>query len=285
MGRVPRDDGGVTFYQSDAGAEGIAAAYDQRLVPWLFEHWAQRLVTMAQPGSSARVMDLACGTGLLARVLLDHLGDGALVHGVDADPSMLVYAARSIRDQRVSWHCADATRIPIETSTLDLVVCNQGLQFFAEPSSVLAEISRTLRPDGRVALAVWGPLAQNPWPKAMSIALGSELGDDARRSAESVCGLGDPDLVRRLITRAGFEVVEAAEISLTATHPDLRDAIDGQLAALPSAGVIDALGVRRRNRIIDAMADSLREWTDADGALAVPSSCVLATAISPPATA
>ncbi len=271
----------MTFYEPDVGAERIATAYDQRLVPWLFQHWADRLVLMAEPGRSAQVVDLACGTGLLVRVLLGRLGDAAHVHGVDADPSMLAYGARRTNDHRATWHQADATRIPIERDAVDLVVCNQGLQFFPDPTTVLGEVSRVLRPAGRLALAVWGPLEHNPWPWAMSLALGDELGDEARRGSESVCGLGDPEQVRRLLAGAGFVDVEAAEIELTATHPDVRDAIDGQLAALPSAQAIDALGQYRRNRIIDNMAHSLLEWTDLDGALAVPSSCVMATATTP----
>jgi hypothetical protein len=75
--------------------------------------------------------------------------------------------------------------------------------------------------------------------------------------------------------------VEATEVHLTATHLDVRDAIDGQLAALPSARAIDALGARRRDRMIDAMAHNLREWTNADGRLDVPSTCVMGTATSP----
>jgi ubiquinone/menaquinone biosynthesis C-methylase UbiE len=271
----------VTFYEADAGAERIAAAYDRRLVPWLFKHWAERLVDMAEPGPSAQVVDLACGTGLLERVLLSRLSDHAHVHGVDADHSMLSYASGSTSDHRVSWHQADATQIPIEASTVDLVVCNQGLQFFPEPLTVLAEISRVLRPGGSLALAVWGPLEHNPWPKAMSLALGDELGEDARRGSESVCSLGDPEDVSRLITIAGFADVEAVEARLTAKHHDVREAVDGQLAALPSAGTIDALGKQTRNRIIEAMVHSLREWTDAEGSLNVPSTCVLATATSP----
>ncbi len=271
----------MTFYEADAGAERIAVAYDQRLVPWLFEHWAQRLVTIAEPAPSAQVLDLACGTGLLVRTLLDRLGDSAHVYGVDADPSMLAYAARTTSDRRVSWHQADATRIPIEASALDVVVCNQGLQFFPEPIAVLAEISRVLRPGGRLALAVWGPLEHNPWPKAMSVALGGVLGNDARRGSESVCGLGDPAQVRRLLIGAGFDDIKADEVRLTATHPDIRDAIDGQLAALPSAAAIDALGPHGRNRIIDTMTHELSGWVGADGALAVPRSCVMATATSP----
>lgn len=272
----------MTFYEPDAGAERIAAAYDQRLVPWLFQRWAERLVALADPAPSAKIVDLACGTGLLTRLLLGRLGEDAEVHGVDADPSMLAYASREVTDDRVSWHRADATRIPKEESALDLVVCNQGLQFFPKPTAVLADIARVLCPGGRVALAVWGPLAHNPWPKAMSVALREALGDDAGRGCETVCGLGDPDHLHRLIAGAGFENVEVGEVHGAVAHPDVRDAIDGQLAALPTAALIDALGPHGRDRIIDAMILSLREWVDADGRLAVPSSSLLATASPPP---
>lgn len=271
----------MTFFEPTSGAVRIAAAYDQRLVPWLFEHWAERLVAIAEPGASARVVDLACGTGLLVRTLLERLGDEALVHGVDADPSMLAYAGRRISDRRALWHEADATRMPFEASSLDVVVCNQGLQFFPEPTTVLTEVSRVLRTGGRLALAVWGPLEHNPWPRAMSHALGQAFGNDERRASESVCGLGNPSQVRQLIVGAGFGDVEATEIRLTATHPDVREAIDGQLAALPTAATIDALGAAARGRVIDGMADDLREWIDVDGGLELPSSCVLASATSP----
>ena len=94
----------MEFYDRDSGAHGIAAAYDEQLVPWLFAHWAEHLVFLASPGRSAKVVDLACGTGLMARSFLDHLGDDGRVYGVDLDEAMLGYAAMTLDDDRVSWH-------------------------------------------------------------------------------------------------------------------------------------------------------------------------------------
>ncbi len=173
----------MTFYRQDDGRHEIAAAYSERLVPWLFTHWADRLIDLARPGGSAEVIDLACGTGLITGALLARLDDGARVHSVDLDPAALAYASAAFSDDRVSWHEADASQLPCESSTADVVVCNQGLQFFPDRPAVSAEVLRVLRPGGRLALAVWGTLAANPWPAAMAAAIGDALGEEARRAS------------------------------------------------------------------------------------------------------
>ncbi len=271
----------MTFYEGDAGLRRIADAYDRRLVPWLFAHWVDRLVGLARPDPSARVIDLACGTGAVTRSVLERLEGSGRIHSVDLDAAMLGYAAAAIDDRRVSWHEADASQLPIEASSIDAVICNQGLQFFPDRAAVLGELARVLRPDGRVAFAVWGRLEDNPWPAAMAAAMGDFLGDEARRGTETVCGLGDPDGVRSLLENAGFGDVVVAEVELTATHPDLHDAIDGQLASVPSAESIEALGPHRRSQLIDTMANHLARFTSPTGALSVPSTSVLATATAP----
>jgi SAM-dependent methyltransferase len=224
---------------------------------------------------------LACGTGLITGALLERLDDRARIDSVDLDPAALAYASAAVSDDRVTWHEADASQLPFESFTADIVVCNQGLQFFPDRPLVLAEVSRVLRPGGRLALAVWGPLAANPWPAAMAAAIGDALGEEARWATESVCGLGDPAEVRRLLVEGGFVDVEITDVELTATHPDIRDAIDGQLAAVPSAASIDALGGDGRRKLIDAMAANLDDYTSSDGGLSVPSTSVLATAVTP----
>lgn len=266
----------MAFYEHASGAHRIAAAYDERLVPWLFLPWVDRLMSIAKPAPSAQVVDLACGTGLIARSALDHLDNDGRVRAVDADASMLAFAAGRTTDPRVSWHDADAAKLPFASSSIDAVICNQGLQFFPDRPAVLAEVSRVLRPGGRLALAVWGRLERNPWPASMAISIGDALGEDARRGGESVCALGDPDEVEGLIGGAGFSGVEVAEVELTAKHTDATEAIDGQLAALPSAAAIDALGPTVRSRLITNMAARLGPWIDGQGALGVPSTSIVA---------
>jgi SAM-dependent methyltransferase len=274
-------DRSMSFYERDSGAARIAVAYDERLVPWLFAHWVDPLLGIAVVQPSDHVVDLACGTGLVTRALVDRLDADGHVHGVDLDEVMLARAATAVNSRQVTWQKADAGDLPLETSTFDLVVCNQGLQFFPDRDVVLAEVRRILRPGGRLALAVWGRLEANPWPAAMAEAIGEFLGDDARAGTESVCGLGDPDRVRSLLTGAGFMDVDVSEMVQTARHSDVRDAIDGQLAAVPFAGSIDALGPQRRRALIEFVANLLADYIAPNGMLQVPSSSVLAAATVP----
>ena len=271
----------MSFYERDSGAARIAAAYDQRLVPWLFAHWADPLLEMAAVQPSNHVVDLACGTGLITRALVRRLDEDGHIYGVDLDPVMLARAAATVNRPQVTWHEADAGHLPLETSTIDVVVCNQGLQFFPDRDVVLAEVRRILRPGGRLALAVWGRLEANPWPAVMAEAVGEFLGDDARAGTESVCALGDSDRVRTVLAGAGFVDIDIAEVEHTAHHRDVQDAIDGQLAAVPFAESIDALGPDRRSELIDTMADHLANYTAPNGALDVASSSVLAVATVP----
>lgn len=271
----------MSFYDHDSGAARIADAYDQRLVPWLFANWADPLVSIAKVQPSDQLVDLACGTGLITRALVERLDSEGHVHGVDLDAAMLARAAASVSSQRVTWHESDAGEMPFATSTIQVVLCNQGLQFFPDRDGVLTEIRRVLSPGGRLAVAVWGRLEVNPWPSAMAEAVGEFLGDEARAGTESVCGLGDTERVFNLLDRAGFVDIEVNEVEQTAHHPDVRDAIDGQFAALPYAATVDALGPDRRGELIETMARLLHDHVAADGALALRSTSVLASATTP----
>jgi ubiquinone/menaquinone biosynthesis C-methylase UbiE len=252
------------------------AAYDRELVPWLFEHWAEPMVDLIAPEASSRIVDVACGSGLIVRHLLGRLGASGRVHGVDFDAAMLAYAADSVDDGRVGWHVSDATHLPFETGSMDRVSCHQGLQFFPERLAALSEVRRVLEPGGRLAVATWGRLEDNPWPAALAGAVGRLLGDDASGGMAVVCDLGDPAELAELLREAGFEKVTADEQQRTVTHRDVRAAVAGQLAALPSGSVIDELADEQRSELVELMCELLSDHTDAAGRLNVTSTCNLA---------
>lgn len=257
-----------------------AVAYDRELVPWLFEHWAEAMVDLVAPRSSSRVVDLACGSGLIVRHLLDRLGDSGRIDGVDLDAGMLAYAATNTPDTRVVWHRADATELPLETGAADRVTCHQGLQFFADPSAALAEVRRVLEPGGRLAVATWGRIDDNPWPAALSAAVARLLGEDVGAGMATVCALGNPAELEALMSDAGFDEIVVHETARVATHPDVRVAAAGQLAALPSGSAIDRLAPEEQGALVDEMCNLLTDHVDAARRLSVPSRCNLAHAIS-----
>lgn len=265
----------------EATPSRAAVAYDRELVPWLFEHWAELLVGLADPAPSASVVDLACGSGLVIRHLLDRLDEGGRITGVDLDPEMLAYAATSIDDSKVSWHESDAARLSFANESVDLVSCHQGLQFFPDRNAVLAEVRRVLRPKGRVAVAVWGCLEDNPWPAALSEAVRALLGDPAGDSMSIVCRLGDPDDLADLLRDANFDDIAIEVRQRTAKHTEAARAVAGQLSALPSGTAIDDLAPLRRTELAAKMRELLSAYTGPGGRLSVPSTCVFATAAKP----
>jgi SAM-dependent methyltransferase len=212
---------------------------------------------------------------------LGRLGNSGTVHGVDIDSAMLAYAAATIEDRRVNWHKSDAVDLPFETSSMDRVSCHQGLQFFPEPLGALAEVRRVLAPGGRLVVATWGRLEDNPWPAALSGAIGRLLGEDAGAGMSVVCELGDPVEVGELVREAGFEEVRVDERARTVSHRDVRAAVAGQLSALPSGSAIDGLGREQRTELLELMCGLLADYIDTAGRLNVPSTCNLACGVSP----
>jgi SAM-dependent methyltransferase len=265
----------------EATPSPAAVAYDRELVPWLFEHWAKLFVDLAAPAPSAGIVDLACGSGLLVRHLVDRLDEYGRITGVDLDPVMLAHAATTIDDSRVSWHESDAARLPFVSESVDLVCCHQGLQFFPDRHAVLTEVRRVLRPKGRVAVAVWGRLEDNPWPAALSDAVRALLGDPAGDSMSIVCRLGDPDDLAGLLRNANFDDVAIEVRARTAKHPNAARAVAGQLSALPSGTAIDDLAPGRRTELSAKMCRLLNGYIGPGGRLSVPSTCVFATATKP----
>jgi ubiquinone/menaquinone biosynthesis C-methylase UbiE len=256
-------------------------AYDRELVPWLFEPWAAPMVDLVAPEPSSRIVDLACGSGLIVRHLLGRLDDSGTVDAVDIDSAMLTYAAATLEDRRVSWHESDAARLPLVDSSVDRVSCHQGLQFFPDRSAALAEVRRVLEPGGRLAVATWGRLGDNPWPNALSRAVGQLLGEDAGAGMSMVCDLGEPVEVSELLREAGFEDVRVETHARTASHRDVRAAAEGQLSALPSGSAIDELSGEQQTELVELMCGLLDDHVDNAGRLSVKSTCNFARGLNP----
>lgn len=105
-----------------------AIAYDREVVPWLFDPWVKTFIDLAAPAKTAGILDLACGSGLIARNVVERLGEDGWICGVDADAAMLGYAATTSDDPRISWHESDAVQALLGDSVRHTmsVVCSLG---------------------------------------------------------------------------------------------------------------------------------------------------------------
>lgn len=147
---------------SDTFVAEVAAAqaYADLFVPAEFQEWAPRVVAAARLGPGDRVLDLACGTGVLARESMRAVAPGGRVSGLDLDRGMLAVAARE--SHAVAWCRASAQSLPYRNDSFDAVVSQFGVMFFPDRRGALREMWRVLVPGGRAAIAVWDTLERTP---------------------------------------------------------------------------------------------------------------------------
>ena len=135
----------------------VAHAYDDVLVPILFEPWANALIDSYRPWEGRRVLDLATGTGIVSRLLAKEVGQSGSVLGTDLNAEMLTLAASSIASELSNSHFIEcpAENLECADKSFDYVICQQGFQFFSDKIASAKEIRRVLRDDGTVVVSVW----------------------------------------------------------------------------------------------------------------------------------
>ena len=134
--------------------------YEALFVPALFDVWARHLIEGAGVQEGAHVLDVACGTGVLARRALAKVGADGRVVGADPAPGMLA-AAREI-EPAIDWVLCSAESLNAEDEAFDCVMSQFGMMFFSDRNKAAEEMARVLKPDGQLAIAVWRSVEHNP---------------------------------------------------------------------------------------------------------------------------
>jgi SAM-dependent methyltransferase len=213
-----------------------ATNYEEAVVPALIREWAPRVVAAAGIRPGDRVLDVACGTGVLSRVVAEAVGSAGSVTGLDFDPGMLTMAARAAPG--ISWHRGVAEELPFGDATFDAVVSQFGLMFFEDRSRALREMWRVLRPGGRMAVAVWASLEETP-AYAVEVELVERMaGPAAANVLRSPFVLGDRALLERTFADAEIPLGSLTTHAGTGHFPSIRAMVDTDLSGwLPITGV------------------------------------------------
>jgi SAM-dependent methyltransferase len=249
-----------------------AEAYEAFLVPSIFEPWARSVLSAHRPAPGSTVLDVACGTGIGARLAAGLVGRTGRVVGVDADDAMLSVARKTAGGREgapIEWRQANALALPFPESAFDHVLCFEGVQFFPDRPAALREIRRVLRPGGTYVGTVWGPLERNPAYEALAEALRHYVSAEAGRLPPFA--LTDADAIRTLVGAAGFGEVSVRVETLTFTAPSAETLVDWVAAGGPTIRHnLALLADDRRREFSERVAARLAPYRTGSG-LSLPS--------------
>src|SRR5262245_19708197 len=221
----------------------FAESYEHFMVPSLFGPWASHLIQRASPQPGERVLDIACGTGIVARNVVPRVGSKGIVVGLDANPDMIRMARASAEQNHlaIEWHTGPAEQLPFFDENFDLILCQFGLMFFRHRHAALTEMHRVLKTGGRVTLSVWQAIDHHPFYQAIHDVTQQHFG---KSSVQAVFSLGDVDELRKLFTDSGFRhiTIESASITARFSQPEefLAWELDVDTAKTPGLQNLDA---------------------------------------------
>lgn len=260
-----------------------AELYEQRLVPAMFEPFARDLIHSCNIRGSDRILDVACGTGIVSRLAIDYV-DVSLgkVVGLDINAAMLNVARHCSHGKDIDWKEGSATSLPFPNEFFDLVVCQQGLQFFPDRFKALREINRVLVGEGetdkhsgygRLALSVWTAIKDSPGFSMLERLLQEIISHKAAAIMQIPHSLSDISELTSLIRAAGFGEILSKEVTKTISFPSIEEFVVGftngsMLASYFSDKKVDDIS---RNKLLNRASSELSQYVDEhDGILSFP---------------
>jgi ubiquinone/menaquinone biosynthesis C-methylase UbiE len=258
-----------TFHISLEAAE----TYETAFVPSLFAHLAQHLLDAAEVTAGDRVLDVACGTGVVARTAADRAGPTGHVIGLDLNEAMLT-VARRVRPA-LDWRRGDASSLPFPDASFDVVLCQSGLMFVPDPAVAVGEMARVACPTGRVAAQVWSSLDRQTAIAPFADAVARHAGPGAVDLIGTYFRLGDREQFTGQFTRAGLRVTAVRTLPVTVRAPSVDAYVTTEVESTP---LIDRISDDAYRRIREDTRAGLARYCDASGALALPLEAYLVSA-------
>jgi ubiquinone/menaquinone biosynthesis C-methylase UbiE len=242
-----------------------AELYERCVARYILGPWAPLLVDVAHVGVGERVLDVACGTGVVARAAAERVGSAGRVIGVDLNSGMIA-VARSLPTPvaaSIEWIERSALDLRLQDATMDVVLCQQGLQFFPDKALAMQEMRRVLARGGRLALSVWNGVGL--YNSAVGEALSRFVSDTAALQFCVSRQVPAKDELQHLATEAGFSAVDVRVSRINVHLPRLDQFTLDHLSATPLAPIIAAADPEAREEIGASVMEQLQRYDDGDG--------------------
>jgi ubiquinone/menaquinone biosynthesis C-methylase UbiE len=212
----------------------IPATYHTYLGPMLFHGFADDLAARLPAMPEIRVLEIACGTGILTERLLGRLGANGTLVATDLNEAMFQLAQQRIGPQPgLEWRQADGGKLPFADASFDAIVCQFGLMFFPDKAAGVREAFRVLKPGGSYLFNVWDTIGANPGPGIAAETIAPYFGDLPLPFLGTPFSLHEPEPIRDWLTAAGFANIEWRTLSKIGTSPSAKHAATGQVLGSP----------------------------------------------------
>ena len=229
-----------------------ATSYEEFFLPAVFNQWPPHVLDAAHVGPGQQVLDVACGTGILARTALARVSPGGSVAGLDLNPGMLAVATKL--EPRIAWQQGMAESLPYPDESFHVVVSQFGLMFFTDRPKAVREMQRVLMPRGHLAVAVWDTLDHSPAYAAEVELVQRIAGERAANPLRAPFVLGDPDELLALFKRAGVGAASITTQHGKAKFPSIRSMLDADIR-----GWLPLMGVALSNEVIDQIFEEAEQ--------------------------
>jgi ubiquinone/menaquinone biosynthesis C-methylase UbiE len=240
-------------------AGDIPENYDRYLGPVIFEPYAEDLVSRLKGRKFERVLEVACGTGIVTRRLCDTLPTSTEIVATDLNPDMFEFAkAKFKQGENVRWQQADASALPFPDASFDAVVCQFGFMFVPDKAAAMRESHRVLRSGGVFLFNVWDSFAANPFAEIAHTTIASFFDRDPPKFYQIPFSLHDPKVVRELLQNASFEKIESLSEAKPCRSASAKDFAAGLVRGNPIGGEAEERGVNPET-LIDAVSKRLAE--------------------------
>jgi ubiquinone/menaquinone biosynthesis C-methylase UbiE len=253
--------------------ENAPRHYEDNVTPFMIPFSEALVRAVVKTGDA--VLDVACGTGIAARIAFEATGPSGTVVGTDINAAMLGMA-QSIsaeRQDEVSWDVASALDLPYDDDRFDAVICQQGVQFFPDPAAGLREMARVTKPGGQIGATVWSELSDSPYLTESAEVPVRFFGEDPR----NLLFTSSPEKTTSWFSSAGLRDTSVEQVIVNVQLPPLAKYVPAHMKALPWGAGFFAASPDVRAQAIKYMEDKLAAYRTPTG-IDVPFGSYLATA-------
>ena len=258
---------------------GAPERYEANMVPALFEPFARGMLEFAGLREGERVVDVACGTGIVSRLAWPQIAPSGCLVGLDLNAGMLEIARKALQEATgsIEYKEGDATSLPFSDAEFDVAICHHGLQYFPDRSEALREMHRVLQDAGRLVVSVWRPVEHNPGHSVLADVLDRRVGEEAGATRRAPFRLSDRGEIRDLVEGAGFSDVAIQLDARVARFPSAEAMIRIMMGGTPLAAAMQDTDPGVLETVIAEVTGELSAYED-DLGLALPMQAWIITA-------